>query len=191
MGGSEWSRQRNTRKRSRVSPIFRPATRCTGRFVAFDSCTFPASYPESHHGTVRQEDNPPLSIYDTSGPYTDSAATLDLRQGLNPLRRQWIMARGGVEEYEGHPVATNGRNRAQPFPGLKRKVLRGKSGQAVTQMHYARQGIVTPEMEFIGIREGIDPEYVREEVAPGSGNHSGQHQPPRIGAHDYRAELPG
>ena len=118
-------------------------------------------------GRFGQEDNPPLSIYDTSGPYTDSAATLDLRQGLNPLRRQWIMARGGVEEYEGHPVATNGLNRAQPFPGLKRKVLRGKSGQAVTQMHYARQGIVTPEMEFIGIREGIDPEYVREEVARG------------------------
>ncbi len=118
-------------------------------------------------GRFGQEENAPISIYDTSGPYSDSSATLDLRQGLNALRREWIMARGGVEEYEGHPVATNGRNKGQPFPGLKRQPLRGKNGQSVTQMHFARQGIVTPEMEYIGIREGIDPEYVREEVARG------------------------
>ena len=118
-------------------------------------------------GRFGQEENAPISIYDTSGPYSDSSATLDLRQGLNALRREWIMARGGVEEYEGHPVATNGRNKGQLFPGLKRQPLRGKNGQSVTQMHFARQGIVTPEMEYIGIREGIDPEYVREEVARG------------------------
>ncbi len=118
-------------------------------------------------GRFGQEDNPPLSVYDTSGPYSDSAAMLDLRQGLPALRRDWIMARGGVAEYGGHPIAVRGNNQAQPFPGLTRRPLRAKNGQAVTQMHYARQGMVTPEMEYIGIREGIDPEYVREEVARG------------------------
>ena len=118
-------------------------------------------------GRFGQEENPPLSIYDTSGPYSDSAARLDLAQGLPALRRDWILGRGGVEEYEGHPITVTGKTRAQPYPALRRNVLRAKNGQAVTQMHYARKGIVTPEMEYIGIREGIDPEYVREEVARG------------------------
>ena len=118
-------------------------------------------------GRFGQEDNAPLSIYDTSGPYSDETATLDLRQGLPALRRDWMMARGGVEEYGGHTIAVRGDNQAQPFPGLKRRPLRAMTGQPVTQLHYARQGIVTPEMEFVGIREGIDPEYVRQEVARG------------------------
>ncbi len=118
-------------------------------------------------GRFDQEENPPLSIYDTSGPYSDNAASLDLAQGLPALRRDWITARGGVEEYEGHPITVTGKTRAQPYPALRRRVLRAKNGDAVTQMHYARQGIVTPEMEYIGIREGIDPEYVRQEVARG------------------------
>ena len=118
-------------------------------------------------GRFGQEENLPLSIYDTSGPYSDSAARLDLAQGLPALRRDWILGRGGVEEYEGHPITVTGKTRAQPYPALRRNVLRAKNGQAVTQMHYARKGIVTPEMEYIGIREGIDPEYVREEVARG------------------------
>ena len=118
-------------------------------------------------GRFGQEDNAPLSIYDTSGPYSDASASLDLRQGLPALRREWIMARGDVEEYDGYGVPLQGKNVAQPFPGLTRKPLRGKPGQAPTQMRYAREGVVTPEMEFIGIREGIDPEYVRQEVALG------------------------
>ena len=118
-------------------------------------------------GRFGEEENPAMSIYDTSGPYSDAAATLDLATGLPALRRPWVLARGGVEEYEGHPITVTGKTRAQPFPGLRRNVLRAKNGQAVTQMHYARQGVVTPEMEFIGIREGIDPEYVRQEVARG------------------------
>jgi phosphomethylpyrimidine synthase len=72
-----------------------------------------------------------------------------------------------VEEYPGHPVATNGNNQGQPFPGLKRRPLRAKPGQAVTQLHYARRGTITPEMEFIALREGVDPELVRQEVARG------------------------
>jgi len=118
-------------------------------------------------GRFGQEENEPLSIYDTSGPYSDAGASLDLRQGLPALRREWIMARGDVEEYDGYGVPLRGKNVAQPFPGLSRKPLRGKPGQAPTQMRYAREGVVTPEMEFIGIREGIDPEYVRQEVARG------------------------
>ena len=118
-------------------------------------------------GRFGQEENPPLSIYDTSGPYSDPNVSLDLRQGLPALRGEWIMARGDVEEYEGYGVPLRGKNVAQPFPGLTRKPLRGKDGQAPTQMRYAREGVITPEMEYIGIREGIDPEYVREEIARG------------------------
>ena len=118
-------------------------------------------------GRFGQEDNAPLDIYDTSGPYSDPKAALDLGQGLPGLRREWIMSRGDVEEYDGYGVPLRGKNVAQPFPGLTRKPLRGKDGKAPTQMRYAREGIVTPEMEYIGIREGIDPEYVREEVAKG------------------------
>ena len=118
-------------------------------------------------GRFGQEDNLPLRVYDTSGPYTDAAASLDLSQGLPQLRRQWILERGDVEEYAAAPVALNGKDRGQPFPNLTRKPLRGRSGRPVTQMHYARQGIVTPEMEFIAIREGVSPNFVREEVARG------------------------
>ena len=118
-------------------------------------------------GRFGQEENAPLSIYDTSGPYSDPNASLDLRQGLPALRGEWIMARGDVEEYEGYGVPLRGKNVAQPFPGLTRKPLRAKDGRAPTQIKYAREGIVTPEMEYIGIREGIDPEFVRQEVALG------------------------
>ena len=118
-------------------------------------------------GRFGQEENAPMDIYDTSGPYSDPNTSLDLRQGLPALRGEWIMARGDVEEYEGYGVPLRGKNVAQPFPGLTRKPLRGKDGKAPTQIRYAREGIVTPEMEYIGIREGIDPEYVREEIARG------------------------
>jgi phosphomethylpyrimidine synthase len=119
-------------------------------------------------GRFGQEENPALRVYDTSGLYTDNSVRLDLQQGLPPLRQNWILERGDVEEYPGHPVATtNGNNQGQPFPGLKRQPLRATPGQAVTQLHYARRGMITPEMEFIAIREGVDPELVRQEVARG------------------------
>ncbi len=121
-------------------------------------------------GRFGNEDNAPLSLYDTSGPYTDDAVKLDLRQGLPALRSPWILERGDVEESTEHRIGHNGHNgqgKAQPFPGLQRKPLRAKLGRAVTQMHYARSGIVTPEMEFIALREGMDPELVRSEVARG------------------------
>ncbi|HEY8346796.1 MAG TPA: phosphomethylpyrimidine synthase ThiC [Symbiobacteriaceae bacterium] len=120
-----------------------------------------------------QAENPPVLLYDTSGPYTDPNVEVDIRKGLPPLRRNWILERGDVEEYEGRPVRPEDDGldpqdpRGEAFPGLKRRPLRAKPGRVVTQMHYARRGIITPEMEFVAIREGVSPEFVRDEVARG------------------------
>ena len=119
------------------------------------------------------EDNAPLRLYDTSGPYTDTAVVTDIRNGLAPLRREWILARGDVEEYDGRAIqpVDDGlnaeRGNTARFPGLRRRPLRARGGQVVTQLRYARQGHITPEMEFIAIREGVDAELVRAEVARG------------------------
>ncbi|HEY8250240.1 MAG TPA: phosphomethylpyrimidine synthase ThiC, partial [Burkholderiales bacterium] len=136
--------------------------------------------------------NPPIAVYDTSGPYTDPAAKIDIRKGLFPLRQDWIEARGDTQLLE-NPTSAYGRKRledprlAELRFDLGRKPRRGK---CVTQMHYARKGIITPEMEFIALRENqrlidslsvqhpgqsfgaatpkeITPEFVRSEVARG------------------------
>src|SRR5499426_2938412 len=91
-----------------------------------------------------------LRLYDTSGPYTDPDYTVDLKQGLPPLRRTWILGRDDVEPGAGG-----------------RWGLRARPGRRVTQMHYARRGEITPEMEFVALREGVAPELVRDEVARG------------------------
>ncbi|GBF10792.1 MULTISPECIES: phosphomethylpyrimidine synthase ThiC [Tepidibacillus] len=96
-----------------------------------------------------KEKNLPVRVYDTSGPYTDPSFVVDIQQGLPKVRRQWILERGDVEEYE------------------DRNHLRAKPGRNVTQLHYARQGVITPEMEFVSIRENVSPEFVRQEVASG------------------------
>jgi phosphomethylpyrimidine synthase len=107
--------------------------------------------------------NPPIFVYDCSGPYGDPQAAIDIRQGLPALRAGWIAERGDTEELE-DLSSTYGRNRANKaatdplldalrFPGLRRKPRRAKPGRNVTQFHYARQGLITPEMEFIAIRE--------------------------------------
>ncbi len=117
------------------------------------------------------EENAPVRVYDTSGPYGDPSIRCDAREGLNPLRRDWILAREDVEEYEGREVkpiddgyltfaaASQARRkekgRLEDFPALQRTPVRAKPGRCVTQMHYARQGIITPEMEFIAIRENL------------------------------------
>ncbi|QJQ98400.1 phosphomethylpyrimidine synthase ThiC [Halomonas sp. PGE1] len=104
------------------------------------------------------EENPPLLVYDTSGPYTDPNAEIDLRRGLPELRRAWIEARGDTEQLDG-PTSEYGKRRAndptlaQLRFDLTRTPRRAKEGKNVTQLHYARQGIITPEMEFIAIRE--------------------------------------
>ncbi|MFX4301524.1 phosphomethylpyrimidine synthase ThiC [Alicyclobacillus tolerans] len=126
-------------------------------------------------GRFGKQENSPIRVYDTSGPYTDIHSDTDIRTGLAPIRRPWILERGDVEEYQGRQVlpidngikASSGSSQQEIFPGLLRKPLRAKKGHNVTQLHYARKGILTPEMEFIAIREGRDPEFVRQEVASG------------------------
>ena len=116
-------------------------------------------------------DNPPVRVYDTSGPWGDPSVVCDVANGLPALRRDWIVARGDVEQYEGRELSPiddgyltfEAANRArvkdvgklEDFPALKRSPLRAKPGACVTQLHYARRGIVTPEMEFIAIRENL------------------------------------
>jgi phosphomethylpyrimidine synthase len=144
------------------------------------------------------EKNPPIYVYDTSGPYTDPAVKIDIRSGLPALRQPWIVARNDTEELPG-PTSRYGVERlndpklASLRFNLGRQPRRAKSGMNVTQMHYARRGIITPEMEYIAIRENqrrenlselltkqhpgqhfgaaipkiITPEFVRDEVARG------------------------
>ena len=140
---------------------------------------------------------PSLRVYDTSGPYTDPNVAIDINMGLPQLRREWIMARGDVEEYDARPVKPEDNGQLGPdrsggvpqFPSVVKRPLRAKAGQNVSQMHYARKGIITPEMEYVAERENlgreqiakdrdgnswgaaipdfITPEFVRDEVARG------------------------
>ena len=140
----------------------------------------------------------PVRVYDTSGPYTDPDARIDIMAGLPELRRDWIRARGDVEEVTQREVRPEdngqlGPDRSggvQPFPNVRKKVLRAKPGANVSQMYYAKRGIITPEMEYVAERENlgrarlaeyvrdgqsfgasipdyVTPEFVREEVARG------------------------
>ena len=154
------------------------------------------------NGNHIEQDESSLIVYDTSGPYTDPDAKIDIREGLDPIRLPWIIGRGDVEYYDGRKIEPKddgyreGENpNTERFPKTRDKVLRAKSGQNVSQMYYAKRGIITPEMEFIAIRENqkrkqwveneereqrltgnsygaslpqeITPEFVRDEVARG------------------------
>jgi phosphomethylpyrimidine synthase len=126
--------------------------------------------------------NEPIVVYDTSGPYTDPSAKIDVRVGLPALRRDWILSRGDVEQLSA-VTSHYGRVREED-PKLNelrfqhiRKPLRAKSGRNVTQLHYARLGIVTPEMEFVSIRENQSREVARE-LASRNGNEAGVIQHP-------------
>jgi phosphomethylpyrimidine synthase len=116
--------------------------------------------------------NPPMRLYDTSGPFGDPGYRVELDRGLPPLRRPWIEGRGDVEQLEASSSEYRRQREADSettpirFPDPRRP-LRAKPGRRVTQMHYARRGEVTPEMEFIALREGLDAELVRKEVACG------------------------
>ena len=151
-------------------------------------------------GETRLEPNAPVRVYDTSGPYTDPDVEIDIRKGLAPLRESWIEQRGDTEVLSGD-TSEYSKKRAADLTleklrfDLKRKPRRAVPGKNVSQMHYARQGIITPEMEYIAIRENmalaearaqgvleqqhpgnsfgaaipdeITPEFVRDEVARG------------------------
>ena len=138
---------------------------------------------------------PSFLVYDPSGPYTDNQVRIDISRGLPPLREPWITARGDTEEYEGLTVqALDDRYKAGELPGVPqfthlRQPLRARAGVAVTQLAYARAGIVTPEMEYVALRENegrkqaadandgdsfgaalpefVTPEFVRDEIARG------------------------
>src|SRR3982750_4292134 len=109
---------------------------------------------------------PPLRVYDCSGPYTDPRATIDIMAGLPELRRDWIRGRGDVEEVLQREVRPEDNGQLGPdrsggvqaFPNVRRTVLRAKPGANVSQMHYARRGIVTPEMEYVAVRENLGRE---------------------------------
>jgi phosphomethylpyrimidine synthase len=139
-----------------------------------DSINVP--FREVHLNVTRKangevEQNPPVRIYDTSGPWGDADAQAEVHDGIAAIRRGWITGRGDVEEYEGRSVEpkddgylTDGARqyalakdnaKLEPFPGARPMPLRAKPGRAVSQMHYARQGVVTPEMEFVAIRENL------------------------------------
>jgi phosphomethylpyrimidine synthase len=127
-------------------------------------------------GHFGEEENLPVRVYDTSGPYTDTNYSIDITKGLPALCSSWIQERGDVEEYEyreikpednGYIDKNDPRANHNVFPGLKRKTLRAQSGKNVTQLHYAKKGVITPEMEFIAIRENMTAEFVRDEVAKG------------------------
>ena len=154
------------------------------------------------NGTRSENDESSILVYNTSGPYTDPKANIDIREGLNPIRLPWIMGREDVEYYDGRGILPkddgyrDGENpNTERFPKTRNQILRAKPGRNVTQMHYAKKGIITPEMEFIAIRENqkrkqwikdeereqrlkgnsfgaslqeeITPEFVRDEVARG------------------------
>ena len=116
---------------------------------------------------------PPLRVYDTSGPYTDPAAVIDIAAGLPALRRDWILARGDVEDYQGRETRPEDNGQLGPdrsggvpqFPHVVKRPLRARAGANVTQMHYARRGIITPEMEYVATRENLGRDAAREALA--------------------------
>ncbi|CAN7682304.1 phosphomethylpyrimidine synthase ThiC [Aminobacter sp. LjRoot7] len=112
---------------------------------------------------------PPVTVYDSSGPYTDTSVKTDIERGLPRLREDWIVARGDVERYEGRAVKAedngfvSGERLTPEFP-VRNAPLRATGGRAVTQLTYARAGIVTPEMEFVAIRENLGREQIRAKL---------------------------
>ena len=116
------------------------------------------------------EANPPIFVYDCSGPYSDPAASIDIRSGLPALRQAWIEERRDTAQLPdlssefGRARAADARLDALRFPGLHRKPRRALPGRNVSQMHYARQGIITPEMEFVAIRENVNRQAYLESL---------------------------
>jgi phosphomethylpyrimidine synthase len=117
---------------------------------------------------------PAIRVYDTSGPYSDPALATDIHRGLPELRRPWILARGDVAEVPGRDIKPedNGLRRGEEsvvpvFDRARRQVLRGKPGQAVTQFAYAKRGIITPEMEYVAIRENLGRDKLAERIDAG------------------------
>ena len=133
-----------------------------------------------------QEGSDTLLVYDTSGPYTDIEARINIHQGLPPVRSSWILKRGDVEELPklssrfGREKAMDTETNGKHFSNL-RKPLRAKPGRNVTQMHYARKGVITPEMEYVAIRENQARELAFRETSSLGDQHPG---------HSWGANIP-
>ncbi len=186
-------------KKVYVSGTIHPDIKVPFREISLSASTTVNGNGNGYH---IEQDESSLIVYDTSGPYTDPDAKIDIREGLDPIRLPWIIGRGDVEYYDGRNIEPKddgyreGENpNTERFPKTRDKVLRAKPGQNVSQMYYAKRGIITPEMEFIAIRENqkrkqwmeneereqrltgnsfgaslpqeITPEFVRDEVARG------------------------
>jgi phosphomethylpyrimidine synthase len=134
-----------------------------------------------------------ITVHDTSGPYTDPEATVDVRRGLPALRGEWSAARGDTEPYPGrqHQAVDDGGKAVderlqalrEQAAGLQRTPRRARAGAHVTQMHYARRGIVTPEMEFVAIRENGRREWMREYLGDAE-------REARLRGHPLGAQIP-
>ena len=135
-------------------------------------------YVDGPHGMrvpmrkLHLSDGSSISLYDTSGPYTDPGVETDVHRGLERMREAWIRGRGDVEELaRPTSVYRRGRDAMQELDEIRfhgsPTPLRAEAGKNVSQMHYARRGEITPEMEYVAIRESCTPEFVRDEVARG------------------------
>jgi phosphomethylpyrimidine synthase len=139
---------------------------------------------------------PPLPVYDTSGPYTDSNVIIDVEKGLSRARVEWVRERGGVEEYEGRPIQpvdngnVSGKHLARAFP-VQHKPLRGLPGKPITQYEWARLGVITKEMIYIAEREnlGRKTQLERAEAALADGESFGASIPPFITPEFVRSEV--
>jgi len=150
------------------------------------------------------QENQPVRIYDTSGPWSDPKQSCDVREGLPPFRRDWILDRNDVEEYQGRTIKPedNGfrsdkhiqyakeqtsNETVEPFPVQDRKTLRAKPGAVITQMSYAKKGIITPEMEFVAIRENMGRQKVQDLISDSKTQNSLNHQHP---GQSWGAQIP-
>ncbi|WP_262690438.1 phosphomethylpyrimidine synthase ThiC [Kordiimonas aestuarii] len=135
----------------------------------------------------------PVRVYDTSGPYSDPTAEIDIYEGLKPLRRTWIEGRGDVEEYEGREIKPEDNGKvegdylAPEFP-VRNRPLRAKAGANVSQMHYARKGLITPEMEYVAVRENLGRKVMKEKLKR-DGDPMGANIPDYITAEFVRDEI--
>ena len=190
-------------KKVYVNGTLHPDIKVPFREISLSPSTTVNSNPNGNgKGSQKENNESSILVYDTSGPYTDPKAKIDIREGLQPIRLPWITGREDVEYYDARTIMPkddgyrDGENpNTERFPKTRVQVLRAKTGQNVTQMHYAKKGIITPEMEFIAIRENqkrkqwmedaerenrlkgnsfganlqseITPEFVRDEVARG------------------------
>ncbi|GEM48078.1 phosphomethylpyrimidine synthase ThiC [Deinococcus cellulosilyticus] len=145
---------------------------------------------EVWNGVTRKTPNPDVWVYDTSGPYTDPDQTVDVYTGLSQTRRNWVLGRGDVEELPdfSSEFTRNLLQDSQTFPNIPRP-LRARSGHNVTQMHYARRGIITPEMEYVAIREQERLEGMQEYIQQHAGQGFGANIPREITPEFVRSEI--